>query len=59
MKEIDFAISVRVFIKTMNQDFCNRHDLTQLLRASGSVGANYIEANECLSKKNFIYRIKI
>jgi four helix bundle protein len=31
----------------------------QVVRASGSVGANYIEANEALSKKDFIMRIKI
>ena len=31
----------------------------QLIRASGSVGANYIEANEALSKKDFAMRIKI
>jgi len=31
----------------------------QLVRASGSVGANYIEANESLSKKDFVHRIKI
>jgi len=30
-----------------------------VVRASGSVGANYIEANESLSKKDFIMRIKI
>jgi four helix bundle protein len=30
-----------------------------LVRSSGSVGANYIEANESLSKKNFVLRIKI
>ena len=32
---------------------------TQLVRASGSVAGNYIEANESLSKKDFLYRIKI
>jgi four helix bundle protein len=31
----------------------------QLVRSAGSVGANYIEANECLSKKDFIMRVKI
>jgi len=30
-----------------------------LIRSSGSVGANYIEANESLSKKDFAHRIKI
>ena len=31
----------------------------QLIRSSGSVGANYIEAEEALSKKDFVLRIKI
>ncbi len=31
----------------------------QIIRSSGSVGANYIEANEALSKKDFALRIKI
>ncbi len=31
----------------------------QLVRSAGSVGANYIEANESLNKKDFIMRIKI
>jgi len=31
----------------------------QLFRSASSVGANYIEANEALSKKDFIMRIKI
>jgi four helix bundle protein len=37
----------------------NLEDLKQLVRASGSVGANYIEANEALSKKDFAMRVKI
>jgi four helix bundle protein len=31
----------------------------QLIRSAGSVGANYIEAEEYLSKKDFLMRIKI
>ena len=31
----------------------------QLVRAATSVGANYIEANEALSNKDFLMRIKI
>ncbi len=34
-------------------------DSKQVVRSSGSVGANYIEANEALSKKDFLMRIKI
>ncbi|MDP3583456.1 MAG: four helix bundle protein [Ignavibacteria bacterium] len=31
----------------------------QLIRSSGSVGANYREANEAVSKKDFAFRIRI
>jgi four helix bundle protein len=31
----------------------------QVIRSSGSVGANYIEANESLGKKDFAMRIRI
>lgn len=37
----------------------NVTDAKQLVRSSGSIGANYIEANEALSMKDFIMRIKI
>ena len=37
----------------------NFEDGSQLIRSSGSVGANYIEANEVLSKRDCIMRIKI
>ncbi len=40
-------------------DICNIEDSKQLVRSSGSVGANYIEANEALSRKDFKMRIKI
>ena len=30
-----------------------------LIRSAGSVGANYIEANEALSRKDFLMRIKV
>ncbi len=33
--------------------------MEQLIRSSGSVGANYIEANEKLGNKDFIFRLKI
>ena len=37
----------------------NREDVRQLVRASGSIGANYIEANEALGKKDFLMHIRI
>ena len=54
-----FAKRVRRLVKNLPKSLGNFEDAKQLVRASGSVGANYIEANESLSKKDFIYRIKI
>ena len=46
-------------VKKLRKISVNIEDGRQLIRSSGSVGANYIEANEALSKKDFIMRIKI
>ena len=54
-----FAKDVRAFVKMLPRSISNDEDIRQLIRASGSVGANYIEANESLSKKDFVMRIKI
>ncbi len=54
-----FAQAVRKFVKKLPMTIANIEDSKQLVRASGSVGANYIEANEALSKKDFLMRIKI
>jgi four helix bundle protein len=54
-----FAREVRVFVKRLPRTVSNRQDVAQLVRSSGSVGANYIEANESLSRKDFLNRIKI
>jgi four helix bundle protein len=58
-RTLEFARSVRVFVKKLPKTISNTEDTKQLIKASGSVGANYIEANESLSKKDFILRIKI
>ena len=54
-----FAKDVRDLIKEVRKTISNIEDCKQLARASASVGANYIEANEALSKKDFRMRIKI
>ena len=54
-----FARAVRRLARQIPADICNRQDLPQLVRASGSVGANYIEANEPVSTKDFYYRIRV
>ncbi|MGH7176851.1 MAG: four helix bundle protein [Tepidisphaeraceae bacterium] len=54
-----FAQRVRAFVRRLPPDLCNREDSRQLVRASGSVGANYIEANESMSRKDFIAKARI
>ena len=58
-RTFQFAKRVRQYVKRLPKSIANFEDSKQIVRASGSVGANYIEANESLSKKDFIYRIKI
>jgi len=54
-----FAKNVRLFIKTLPNSIANNEDGKQLVRSLGSIGANYREANESLSKKDFVLRLKI
>lgn len=58
-RTLEFARRVRIFVKIIPRTISNIEDGKQLIRSSGSVGANYIEANESLSKKDFILRSKI
>ncbi|MBI2051137.1 four helix bundle protein [Candidatus Roizmanbacteria bacterium] len=58
-RTLKFAEAVRDFVKELPRNFLNRDYIVQLIRASSSVGANYIEANEALSRKDFVHRIKI
>jgi len=58
-RTLAFAKNVRAFVNKLPKTTANIEDGRQLIKASGSVGANYIEANESLSKKDFRFRIKI
>jgi four helix bundle protein len=58
-RTLAFAGMVRKFVKKLPKTIANIEDIRQLVKASGSVGANYIEGNEALSKKDFRMRIKI
>lgn len=58
-RTLNFAKKVRIFVKKLPKTIASIADGAQLVRSSGSVGANYIEANEALSKKDFIMRAKI
>jgi len=54
-----FASQVVSFIDKLPKTTANFEFGKQLIRSSGAVGANYIEANECLGKKDFAMRLKI
>ncbi len=54
-----FAESVRTFVKQLPRSLSNAEDVRHLVRSSGSVAANWIEANEAVSKKDFLLRAKI
>jgi four helix bundle protein len=54
-----FAQQSRAFIKRLPRTIGNVEDAKQFIRASGSIGANYIEANEAIGKKDFVMKIKI
>jgi four helix bundle protein len=55
----EFAKNIRLFVKILPKTRGNFEDISQLVRSSGSIGANYIEANESLSQKDFVMRVKI
>ncbi|WP_420601571.1 four helix bundle protein [Flagellimonas sp.] len=54
-----FACNCRILVKSLKTSIANIEDGKQLVRSSGSVGANYIEANEKLGEKDFAFRLKI
>jgi len=58
-RTFNFAKNIRDYCDKLPKTITNIEIAKQLMRAGGSIGANYIEANEALSKKDFIMRIKI
>jgi four helix bundle protein len=54
-----FAKDCRFYIQKLPKTISNIEDCKQLVRSSGSVGANYIEANEKLGDKDLVFRLKI
>ena len=54
-----FARAVRRFVNRLPRFLSNLEDAKQLVRSSGSVAANYLEAQEAVSRKDFFYRAKL
>ncbi|MEZ4856717.1 MAG: four helix bundle protein [Gelidibacter sp.] len=58
-RTFEFARDCRLFLKKLSKSISNIEDAKQLVRSSGSIGANYIEANEKLGEKDLLFRLKI
>lgn len=58
-RSLKFSKNVCKYCKTLKQDTINRPIISQVVRSSGSIGANYIEANDALGKKDFLHRLRI
>ncbi|BCU75369.1 four helix bundle protein [Luteolibacter sp. LG18] len=54
-----FALDLRICIATYRWKRSQWTDIEQLLRSSGSVAANYVEANNAVSKADFLHRLRI
>lgn len=55
----NFAKKIIRILKNIESSPINSRLMSQVIASAGSVGANYREANEALSKKDFIYRMRI
>ncbi len=55
----EFAEAVRAFVRRLPRTVSNIEDVKQLVRASGSVPANCIEANEALGNKDRVMKFRI
>lgn len=56
---MEFANRVRMFVKKLHETTSNIEDVKKIINSSGSIGANYIQANNSSDKKDFIQQIKI
>jgi four helix bundle protein len=58
-RTFEFARNTRLFVRKLEINIWNREDIKQLVRSSGSVAANYIEANEKLGEKDLLMKLRI
>lgn len=56
---LQFAQRTQILVKKLTRNIYNVEYSSQLIRSSSSPGANYIEAIEAISPKDFPHRLKI
>jgi four helix bundle protein len=54
-----YGESIIIFCKELNQNAISKPSISQLIRSSTSIGANYSEANNASSRKDFTNKIFI
>jgi len=54
-----FGENVIDFIKSLEKNEINKPFINQIIRSATSIGANYMEANQASSKKDFKNKIRI
>jgi four helix bundle protein len=58
-RTLNFAKKINKLCTRLSKNLVNSKLISQIVRSAGSVGANYLEANDSLGKKDFIHRLKI
>src|SRR3989344_4170563 len=58
-RTFQFAKKAFKYFKNLSRNSVNIEVGRQGIRSSGSIGANFIEANEAFSRKDFAMRVKI
>ena len=58
-RTFEFAKACRFYVKDLPYSLSNSVDGKQLIKASGSVGANYIEADENIRDKDLVFSLRI
>ncbi len=56
---LKFALTCRDLCSKLWFELINREYIKQLLRSSGSIGANYLEASDSLGKSDELMKLKI
>ena len=53
------AVNIISVVRNIHIDILNKNIISQVLRSSTSIGANYNEALECESRDDFVHKLSI
>lgn len=58
-RTLEFSKNLIHFLNSLPKNNINNNLVSQVIRSGTSVGANYREANETETKKDFVFRVRI